>query len=369
MTNKKVAKNKTRITVRTVTKKKGKKKVTKKKSTSRAPKRQRVMKPRKGNRVGGSLSSCSIAYARALTDPYADIDPLPCIPDTVVLGSYKLRTYGRGTFTIGTAGVGWIIVGPHLCPVNANRALYVGYTDDPIITTTAAFTGTTLNYVPGAGPAYVAGVQGSNPNSVYGYTDLAQASNRQIRLVGCGLRARYTGTELNRGGRVFLLRQPNNGSIVNLQSGANLTKEMTCSTAPVSRTWHHVEYKPESANEISYLFNDTWSYISGQPVNTPTDFHSMLIYVEGGVAGTAFEYEVVSYFEIIGTNLQVTQSHSDPVGMGVVSAAIPVQAPEAPSPSVFKQVLRTAVEMLGTMVSTSNPMAGLAVDLARRMVM
>jgi hypothetical protein len=321
------------------------------------------------NRVGGTLSSCSVAYARALTDPYADLDPLPCIPDTVVLGSYKLRTYGRGTFTIGTAGVGWIIVAPHLCSVSSNRALYVGYTDDPIITTTAAYTGTNLNYVPGSGPAYPTGVQGSNPNSIYAYTDLAQASNRQIRLVGCGLRARYTGTELNRGGRVFLLRQPNNGSIVNAQTGANLTKEVTCTTAPVSRTWHHVEYKPEAAQEISYLFNDTWSYINGQPVNTPTDFHSMLIYVEGAVAGSAFEFEVVSYFELIGTNLQLTQSHSDPVGMGVVSAAVPIQSPEKPSPSVFKQVLRTAVEMLGTMVSTSNPMAGLAVDLARQMVM
>ena len=42
-----------------------------------------------------------------------DMDRPPCIPDLITLPSYKFGARARGTFQIGTAGVGFVAISPY----------------------------------------------------------------------------------------------------------------------------------------------------------------------------------------------------------------------------------------------------------------
>jgi hypothetical protein len=85
-----------------------------------------------------SLSSCSAEYAKALIDPWCVTIP-PCVPDTIVLPSFKYSTRGRGNFVIGTAGVGYIA----MLPIN-------GATSDRgcVAYTNATYAATTITNTP-----------------------------------------------------------------------------------------------------------------------------------------------------------------------------------------------------------------------------
>ena len=58
------------------------------------------------------LSKCAHDYLRALTDPFSNTIDAPCIPDLHDVPSWKIRTLQRGIFTVGTNGVGYLIVSP-----------------------------------------------------------------------------------------------------------------------------------------------------------------------------------------------------------------------------------------------------------------
>lgn len=283
------------------------------------------------------MSDCALLYLKALTNPW-DLDGDPCIPDFITLPSFKFSAICRGTFSIGTVGIGYVAVDPWLTAFNDR---------DSVMSTTSAYAGT--GYTNGGG-----GTVKSRTNS-----PVAATSNlvRSLRVVGCGMRIRYAGTEMNRGGRAIAYRQPENMDIDNSDVPTLLTNPEAVSV-PVDRNWHAVSFRPARDFDIAYQLV--------QNVLNP-EFSQLLI-VSGSTPASSFEFEVKTYFEMIGNSLSnLTRSHSDPAGLAVVNTTLSTHQPTTSPEGDFNAVIRDAGDVaakalsyIGTGVSTAYKVAAAA---------
>ena len=143
----------------------------------------------------GVLSECAARYACAIGAPFSAGAIGACVPSFPARPSFKVHSRINGTFSIGTAGVGYIGVAP--CVSNSQRCIYY---------TGSTFTGTTL-MVSGTGVNAITNT--SNPYASGAFVPASQATDAMTaRIISVGLRIRYTGTELNRGGIVYGLVHP-----------------------------------------------------------------------------------------------------------------------------------------------------------------
>lgn len=248
-----------------------------------------------------TFSQCTKDYATALIDPWTVKMP-PCVPDNVTLPSFKFGGRARGTFILGTKGVGWVLVNPYMCYNNVD---YYGFVTD------ATYTGATV--VGG-------GIPGVNPfasDSPFERGDFGDDLN-QSRLVGAGVRVRYTGTEITRSGQCISFRSPTNSDFVGTgKTASQLLTYKESSSNPVDRDWHYAVYRPATPADITYH----------NPITLGGNF-ALLVAVFGGQPGQSFEFDAVSWFEVVGNNLpNLTKSHSDPIGMAAVSMAMPIIQP------------------------------------------
>lgn len=283
----------------------------------------------------GSLSQCSMLYAQALMDPWA-VDMPPCIPDQVVLPSYKFGAQARGTFTIGTQGVGFVAVNPYTGVWTGGGTFSVYYTGATYALQAYTSVGGTTGL--GAGQSDTSLLQSSwNPD---GY---------QFRVVGCGVKCRYMGSEISRSGRFIEYRHPNNYQIANGSTAQDLLQNRETQTAPADRKEHFVVYRPAGSQDLAYLNNDGFTPL---PV-TPT----MVVMIEGGTPGQSFEYDVQWWFEVAGRLLPtVTKSDSDPIGLAAVKSALPkAQSKESPG-STFKSFVSDIYDVASTTFSFISPL-------------
>lgn len=266
-----------------------------------------------------NLSSCATSYLRALTNPFSHIEPMPCIPDMVTIPSYKFRTVCRGVAQIGINGIGAAIFCPWTSLWSNN-----GINDHPLLVSNGANTWTESTNLPAASSADWIGVKS---NSIFDYSTVT-ANGVAVRLVAAGIRVRYTGTTLNMGGQVNIVRMPSNNTIIGT-SKATAQNYPNTTVAQVSRGDHFVTYYPDYSQWLAYttpssfgsggVYGDLWPlgfYLTGVPLNT-------------------FYVECVSYFEVIGTRFQPTPSHMDSVGYSAVMTAAQSNAPVAGSPSAW----------------------------------
>jgi hypothetical protein len=265
----------------------------------------------------GHLSQCADTYMRVLSNPFTDVDNA-CIPDAITLPSQKMRVTCRGTFYSGTNGFGFVGINP-----------WTGITSDGISTTqgigcTAVYSTVNYNYAYVTLPmtSTTGGIATANSNSIYTRAAMNGAQGAlNFRLVGCGLRVRYIGTELNMGGRIIMYRQRTNFPDVNNNlSPAYALNDVFYHSSTMSRSWKQITYLPARTEDLSYhSFND--------PSNVGvTDYRIMWALVDGTVTNVAFEFESIYYYEIVGvgsSGIQVTRSHSDPVGFGAIMSALP----------------------------------------------
>jgi len=286
---------------------------------------------KKGNPGGykktlGSISECTRSYARALMDPWS-ITTLPCIPDNIVLPSYKFGCRSYGKFTIGTNGVGWV----NFIPLNA----YNGFFDFPSSLQpvyTGLFTGITYastSYEPnlGSGGGVFKYLNDSSLSFQNAYDLNANPEGFQFRLVGAAVKCRYMGTEISRAGRIISYRHPTNDTIGYPQDSNGLLKNKETSSNVNSREWHYATFKPSNPVDLVYRGRNGGASL-------PT---SLLLYVDGGTAGTTFEFECQQWFEVIGQLLpSYTKSHSDILGMAAVTQALPMHQPTHEPQNDFK---------------------------------
>lgn len=242
------------------------------------------------------LSQCARTYAVAQLDPFqANLSGMqPCIPDLGATPSMKFSTLNRGTFQIGQNAVGFVLVAPNTA---AN--------DVPVVAVTnPGYTSDFNDDITGPGTP---GVDGVNDNR-YPWDS---ADNTYARLVGCGLRIRYVGTELNRGGTIISrsLVDDNLASLIG-RNPQDIMSDPSSNTHPVTRGWTTIAYRPTTIPTFSRHID---------PISIT---NAKMGFIVTGEANNTYQWEVVRYFEAVSRDnhviQNVTKSDSDVLGMSYV---------------------------------------------------
>jgi hypothetical protein len=247
----------------------------------------------------GRLSDPSLRWMAALYDPQVCAEE-PAVPSSTQL-SQKVKVFSRGSFACGTTGVGFVTLRPNTMLTN----------DAQIASMTSASSG---GNTASALSAFTnqSNVTGSNSpfsNSAYGATVNLLA----WKLVGCVLKVKYAGTELNRGGDMLLFESPNHSSLSSLtyttMMGFDFTKRIA-----IDNEWHWVCWTPSFESETQFSV--------ATPSSSAPDELAVVINA-AGVAGAPFDYEAWAWFEVVGTNARgASLSFNDPIGYGAVLGAV-----------------------------------------------
>jgi hypothetical protein len=218
------------------------------------------------------------------------------VPTFPSLPTLKIKAFARGTASTGTAGFGFVSCNPATSP--ANDAFTVGYT-------LPSFSGTAIT--PG-----VVGTGNASSNAPYASTDFSNdATGVASRVVACGLRVRYGGTELARGGFKIGLVDPTHSTVYN-RDLASMNSELQTVRLPVSRQWSALLYRAVRSNETEFATS----------IN-PTDvlhYMAFMLIAPDATSPTLFEWEFFTIVEYQGAPVR-GQSHtdSDPNGYAAVT--------------------------------------------------
>lgn len=252
---------------------------------TRAP-RARAMVQRNG------IPDCTMQYYKALMDPFIASIRSPCIPDLFEIPSQKESTRVRTLVGCGTAGFGYAIVYPRVWTSDTTKA----------VVSTTAYTLTNTSITAGVGKTLLNDLQ----------IPYNSSATRSARTVGCGVRIRYVGTNLNQGGRMIMSRLGYLSSPDGLSTSEILAKTSAVSLI-VTRQWQELNYIPNNSTECDY----------SEAINAVT---SPLIIAIESASGNQFELEIVTHNEYTATfSLGVerpvvspTASHSDILGMSAI---------------------------------------------------
>lgn len=292
------------------------------------------------NKVKFSLSPCSNAYLRAMSDGFS-LPTNVCVPDQYDVPSQKFNTYIRGTFAAGVGGFGCVTVGSTTFA-----------SDLPLARTTQA------TYPVGTVPVFTSiGVAGTGDtfdnqlpyiHSLFAPTATPQVSLK-ARLVACGVRARYIGTELNLGGRFVIGLAPFgsswSGQSINQLLANPTTKSVIIDSA---RKWSGTFWIPRLPEQYAFSnFAVGEPFLSNTGALTDRAVNDIVIAVDGAVTGNTFEFEIVRYFEYIqidGLN-NYTPSHTDLPGLSAIRNVIErVRTIPTPSPAALNYYLSQVSE-------------------------
>jgi hypothetical protein len=281
-------------------------------------------------------------YAFARMSPFkaydADVSPriplAPAEPSAVLKN--KLRGVGK---TSGTTKFGYVTVNAAACMVN-DSVFAVNWTDDSTYT---------HDYISPVSGTPGTGADASNntgmPYSATNFNDSAVGGDTTLksRLVALGLRVRYVGTKLNEGGRVVAVEPPNRGYLANKKFSDLTALKRNASVSIFNSDWHEVVLSTQHVTDTQYLQvntgNGVW-YTServGSSLSRVGDSGeywatSLVIAIESAVAGQPFEWELVTFTEVVGVPAPNPESGSqDPSGASHVHAAhalVKLQQPE-----------------------------------------
>lgn len=257
--------------------------------------KQKATKP--SARVVPSLSKCAMDYARCLVNPFTG--PLACIPSYPALMSRKVRVWSKGVMETGSSGMGFVCADPLRGAVSDVSC--VNFTDN-------SFAGSSI-----LTPA-TAGVVNGYSNADYVNSQVA-TNGITFRVVASGIRVRYVGTELDRGGYAVALSDTNHNSLYN-RNISQLDAEINSKRFPINREWITVVYRPVRDED------DDFGGISTQtPAATDLSFYQGIAVNAPASNSITFEWEYYSIYEYQGATARgQTPSHVDTVGYGAVSA-------------------------------------------------
>lgn len=291
-----------------------------------------------------TMTECAVLYARALTNPFAQFDHPPCIPDTFAVPSHKFSTRAEFNFSVGQAGVGGVLVFPW-AGVSADGIKDAGGGGHFHLaaSTTPAYALSTfvLQYPPAGGTL----MWQDAATSPYIETDLAgRASDRLYRLVGSAIRVSYIGKTLDKAGTVYTWRSPDNNCYVPDLLGDWIQLPTTTVQGVQEQLEFSVGYYPRKPRDTEYAESQAWATAggdyNGKGIQQPIAAYA--VQVQGGVPLTSWKATVVSWYEMIGRSLPVTKSHSDPQGMGAVISAT-TTAPNKTQPAEQEKSLLNTV--------------------------
>ena len=254
------------------------------------------------------ISDQTQKYARAVADPFeAAVCGIPSYPS---LPSLKKKVWVKGTFaTSGTTGFGFIAADPRASIVNDVGA---------VIFSDASYT---HSHARNTSFGSVTAVS----NAPYTTAQLDSASDGvSFRVVASGLRIRYIGSELNRGGFKIGLVDPTNSTIIDRQI-PQFEAETQSKRFAVDRKWTTLLYKPTTYSQVQFNYGLSTGGSTPDPATViGTDRAYWLGFaVQAASASTSLSYEyelftIVEYQGSIGTGQTLTMY--DPVGHAAVDA-------------------------------------------------
>jgi len=263
------------------------------------------------SKISDILSLPATEYAETLANPFDG--PLGSIPDYPPLPSRRMRVWSKGFFSTGTLQFGFCTFDPY---ATAAKDLGCVYSSD------ATFGGT-------ASASTGAGVQLSTSNSDYSSTDFPTGGGNTTansllgtaRVVGAGLRIRYSSTELNRGGVVAGATVANHTTLNGFNFAQMNAFECARRFRPQQK-WMTTLFCPAKESELQYTFN-LGSYGGAfNPAAGYTPNPIMGFFIQAPAAGTpvSFEYEAFAVLEVQGPAIRgLIPSLSDPAGHAAVT--------------------------------------------------
>lgn len=225
-----------------------------------------------------AVDKCVQDYAESLLHPWSKGSP--CIPLPPALPSLKQKFFIKGNLgTSSTTGFGYILASPY------GAINDFGSTERPVFTSDANYGAYTAS-----NDSVITGVNGWNTNSPYPGTSFGHDPDQmEGRVVSMGIRIRYTGTELNRGGVAYILETPDHQSMV----GYDVTKVRSfdqCRAIPIGRQWITVTHQPVLAGEYAYKYT----------VGSNVHYLGILLSAANPLVSAPFEFEYYINVELIG---------------------------------------------------------------------
>jgi len=243
-----------------------------------------------------------------------------CIPSFPALKSRRAKVFMNGVWSTCSDGNGSMAFAPRRLANNYGT----GDSAPPLI-----FTVATSPIIPGA-PTFPpldnflpTGYAFNNWNSDYTMAALAVSATDQgiqYRVVCAGLRIRYTGTELNRGGIIHAIEEPAHASLNDF--GINqVTAYESHFRCAVTRDWCTLTYTPVNTIEMDYTPD---FYSQGTEPTYTTDLnHYMGFIVQGTNAAAPFEYEAIALLEVIGSQVRdLKPASADMAGLSAVTNTV-----------------------------------------------
>jgi hypothetical protein len=277
-----------------------------------------------------SLSACAAQYGQTLANPFTG--PLGCVPEYPSLPSLKARVYAKGSFSTGAAGFGTIAVDPERSVVNDNSC---------VLFSTASYAGTTMSTDPTA-----VGISSAMSNATYAQADIGNsAADVAFRVVGSGLKIRYTGTQLNMGGVKICLHDPTHANLA-LRTESEMDAEKQSVRISVTREWTTVLYRPVARNELNYR--------GTIQAHTDTNAFYMGILIQSADPSLTlpFEFEFFTVVEYQGRIVRgQTPTHADPVGAAAASFVTQVSSALQPSNASDHQRSSSIVQHMASYVA------------------
>lgn len=339
-------------------------------SKATRPRKSRPKKKKTSPRLQKQLQlpECTRNYAKALADPFS-LSQEVCIPDTHSVPSRKAKFVIRGTGATQANNLGWVFANPfHV----ANNSLeFLAGVDTAFTGTIAASDGT------GVGTAIIMYRNQTTPNGVqdtplvrapYAITDYdtgpegnpqSTTIGAQARVVGAGLRVRYTGTRLNEGGTILIAKRQDGESFDNF-TFTSISSIMNTQVRPLGSSWHQVSYTPVQPEDYDYCRNGVFG--SDEAITTINQAavlkatrHHMGFVLKSAAASQPFEWEYVVHVEFLGKIIDnVTRSHSDIVGLSAIRNAMMSQPPDQPQsgPSFFNRLMTSVGNEIVSSVPT-----------------
>ena len=257
------------------------------------------------------IGKCASDFAASLANPFSGPTEA-CLPVTPSISSRKIRTFVRGQLGTGTQGYGFLTAQPLACNDGNTISGSVGTAASYCSTT--AFAGLGIPVL----NTGTTGVAAFNHNGDYSASQFS-AQGAQVRLVSMGLRIRWAGTELNRGGRIILYEDPEHADWST--TGISLSQLLSNEKArefKVSEDWTTLCHSgPVMPSEYDFATTPFGPFGSS---STPA--HYLLALVQGA-AGQALDFEVFWNYEVSGRNVRgKSRSDADDLGFTTVSSAI-----------------------------------------------
>lgn len=264
------------------------------------------------------MPTCATHYLQALEDPFGLFvgGKDACIPDLHAVPSKKVHARTRGTMHTGLNGYGYIIAqsqrrdndaavesaGPIVYSLQNWGGAAGSAIPTPTITPTVGLTSSALTKLPYASTVFAA---------------VAGTGGVQARVVGVGLRIRFIGPELARGGQLMAIRHPNSNTLHGLTQAELLSFENT-KVYPVSREWTYVNYNPVRPNQYRYAGTSVVDN-PGDPQEWDLGFLITGTTTSTGTPGPApFEWEHVTFLEFVGRIDNITKTHVDVQAMSMI---------------------------------------------------